>query len=41
MSEFLADAGRLEEANELGRAEWDLSLMAFYFLLRVDELNIP
>ena len=38
--EFLAEAGRLPEANELGRAVGDLSLIAFYFLLRVGEYTI-
>eukprot|EP00956_Cyclotella_meneghiniana_P025446 scaffold53123_cov73-Cyclotella_meneghiniana.AAC.1 len=38
--EYLAEAGRLPEANELGRAVGDLSMMAFYFLLRVGEYTV-
>ena len=38
--EFLVEAGREKEATELMRAVGDLSMIAFYFLLRVGEYTI-
>ena len=38
--EFLAELGRKEEADEMTKAVGDLSLMAFYFLLRVGEYTV-
>ena len=38
--EFLADVGRQKGSNELAKAVGDLSMMAFYFLLRVGEYTV-